>query len=219
MRDQQDRGGSVLEDLPPQRTSDLLAALASDASSPSLSIADIVERLGDRTFGTLFLLVGLCTFIPSVPGTSGVVGTVLMLISAQLALGARRPWLPGFINRLRVRRSGFAKAVAKIRPGMRGLERLCRPRLAFATTPPAEQLVGLVALCLGFIIALPIPFVGNLPPAFAMVLLALGLIERDGLIVLLGLVAGLAAIAVTSAFTLAVFEGLGRLAAETNWPQ
>ena len=50
------------------------------------------------------------------------------------------------------------------------------------TTPIAERGVGVAMLILAIIIALPIQF-GNTLPAIAIVLICLGLIEKDGLII------------------------------------
>ncbi len=84
---------------------------------------------------------------------------------------------------------------------MQRLERFCRPRLALLTEPFGKVLIGLVVLVLGLVMILPIPFLGNMPPGFAASVIAIGVIERDGLVVLIGLVVSAAAIAVASAAT------------------
>ena len=67
---------------------------------------------------------------------------------------------------------------------------------------------GLVVVALGFIMVLPIPLVGNMPPGFAASVIALGVTERDGLIVLIGLVVSVAAVAVAGAATWAAILGI-----------
>jgi hypothetical protein len=66
----------------------------------------------------------------------------------------------------------------------------------------------LVVAVLGFVMILPIPFIGNMPPGFAAAVIALGMTERDGLIVLIGLVVSMAAIAIASAATGAAILGI-----------
>ena len=71
-----------------------------------------------------------------------------------------------------------------------------------------KVLIGLVLFVLGFIMILPIPFLGNMPPGFAASVIALGVTERDGLVVLVGLIVSAAAVAVASAATWAAIVGI-----------
>ena len=66
-----------------------------------------------------------------------------------------------------------------------------------------ERLLGLVLLLLAILVALPIPF-ANQPPAVAQGLISLGLIERDGMVVLIGLLAA----AIATAIAVAVGGGI-----------
>ena len=91
---------------------------------------------------------------------------------------------------------------------MRRLERYCKPRLPIVTESVGKVLVGAVILVLGAIMILPIPLLGNMPPAFAASVIALGMTERDGLVVLIGLVVSVAAVAVASAATWAAIVGI-----------
>jgi hypothetical protein len=69
-------------------------------------------------------------------------------------------------------------------------------------------LIGLVILVLGFIMILPIPLLGNMPPGFAASVIAIGMTERDGLIVLIGTLVSALAIAIASVATVAAVEAL-----------
>jgi hypothetical protein len=69
-------------------------------------------------------------------------------------------------------------------------------------------LIGVVIFALGFIMILPIPFLGNMPPGFAASVIALGMTERDGLVVLIGTLASAIAIAVASVATTAAILGI-----------
>ena len=92
-------------------------------------------------------------------------------------------------------------------PLMKRLERYCRPRLPIVTDTVGKILIGIVILALGFIMILPIPFLGNMPPGFAASVIAIGMTERDGLVVLIGALASVIAIALASvATTAAVLE-------------
>jgi hypothetical protein len=69
-------------------------------------------------------------------------------------------------------------------------------------------LIGIVILALGLVMILPIPFVGNMPPGFAASVIAIGMTERDGLVVLIGTIASAVAIAVASVATTAAILGI-----------
>jgi hypothetical protein len=64
-------------------------------------------------------------------------------------------------------------------------EALSRPRLYFLTGRLGQGLIGLACLCLSAILVLPV-FGGNLIPAVAIGFFSLGIMQRDGLAVLLG---------------------------------
>ncbi len=72
---------------------------------------------------------------------------------------------------------------------------------------PGERIIGVIALIHAITLALPIPM-GNLPQGIALILLALALIELDGLMAIFGYLASIAALAWLSAVVL----GLGKIA-------
>jgi hypothetical protein len=76
-------------------------------------------------------------------------------------------------------------------PFLQQLENFVEPRLSLFTSAEAERGVGVILFLLSFIIALPIPF-GNMLPAIVIVLICLGLIEKDGLIIAIsGMISGI----------------------------
>ncbi len=57
----------------------------------------------------------------------------------------------------------------------------------------ARMLLAIPLLAMAFVLALPIPL-GNLPPAASLIAISLGLVARDGVLVIVGL--GLAVVAI-----------------------
>lgn len=172
----------------PATTSQRLRALA-EAAPPRIAVADLLAALGERGFGLLLLIFALPNAIPvpAPPGTSAVLAVPLALVAAQMALGLERPRLPGWLRRLSLSRALLHKAP----PYLARLERHLRPRRpAFAS----ERLLGLACLALALVLMLPVPL-GNAPVAWAVLLIALALLERDGLFAIGGLAAGAAAVA------------------------
>jgi hypothetical protein len=175
-----------------KRTSDVLEALFAGDPDGRLTIAETRGALDERAFGFLILLFALPNGVPvpGPPGLSAILGIPIFLLAAQLVLGWREPWLPQWLLRRSVRRGDFARVVARALPPLRRIEKVLRPRHAFVIDAPADRMIGLLLLLFAAVLALPIPL-GNLPPAYAIIVMAFALIERDGLAMLAGIVIGL----------------------------
>lgn len=178
---------------PPQPLSQLLIQVAGDASRERIAVQDLLDLLHDRALGALLLVFALPNVLPAPPGLSAVLGAPLLFLAAQLALG-RRPWLPRVIAARSMPRSHFAALTQRAAPWLAHAERALRPRLGALARPPLEYLIGAVCLLLALILFLPIPL-GNMLPALAICVLALGVLERDGAWVLAGLTVAVAAVA------------------------
>jgi len=177
----------------PRPLSQLLTEMAADGSRERVSIADLLLALQDRALAALLLIFALPNVIPVPPGTSALLGAPLLFLAAQLAFGMR-PWLPRVIAERSMPRAHFAALITRATPWLARAERLLRPRWSVLCRPPAEYLVGGVCLLLSLIVFLPIPL-GNMLPALAICLLALCILERDGLWVLAGLLGATAGVA------------------------
>ena len=188
------------------RLSEILASLADDTSRERGSVADIFQAMGDRAFGALILIFALPNVIPSPPGTSALTGAPLVFLSAQLMLG-QSPWLPKIIANRSIARSDFSAVVSRVSPWLARGERMLRPRLGFLIHPPAEYLTGFLCLILSIILMLPIPL-GNILPAIAICLFSFGILERDGLCVLLGMVMFAISVTVVAGVLFALVKGV-----------
>ena len=182
-----------------------LAAHADDASRERICLSDLLEALGgERAQTALILVFALPNALPAPPGTSAVLGLPLLFLTAQLTSGLP-PWLPGVIARRSVTRAHFAALLHRTAPWIARAEGLLRPRLSALTGALGRRLVGALCLVLAFVLFLPIPL-GNMPPAIAISMIALGLIARDGAWVLAGSALGVAAIAIVWGVVLAVLR-------------
>lgn len=181
-----------------------LHALAQDDSRERIAVSDLLEALGDRALAALLFVFAVPNVLPVPPGTSAVLGAPLVFLAAQLAFG-RRPWLPAVIARRTMTRTDFAALILRINPWLVRGERLLRPRFEGLAQPPMENLIGLVCLLLAIVLVLPVPL-GNMLPALAISLLALGVLERDGVWILAGLVTAVTSAIVVSGVVLAVVK-------------
>ncbi|MFG1411576.1 MAG: exopolysaccharide biosynthesis protein [Pseudomonadota bacterium] len=189
------------------RTSELLAAVLAAQEGERVAIGDLINALRNRAFGITFLLFGIPNCIPMPPGIPVICGIVLGLIGLQMAMGRQELWLPDRISRQTFSRSMLDAIVTRSRPTIEWFERWSRPRLAQFAGPTARRVVGSVVVLLGFILLLPIPFLGNLPPGFAVCIFGLGLVERDGGVILAGFFATVLGILVTAGMSWAIWQG------------
>ncbi len=178
-------------------TSELLIDAVRHATHDRMSVGDLIDSLGDRAFSIFFLLLVLPTAIPGPPGIPFVFGIPLLFVTAQLWLGEARPRLPGFIRRRQFSRVAVLNMLSRARPSLARLESVCRPRLAQLSGRRGERWVAaFFFFCTLFLVnPIPVPFC-HLPLAFALVILALGLVERDGAVILAGIAASLAGIVI-----------------------
>lgn len=184
------------------RLSAILQAIAQGQERERISIADLLHALEHRAIGALMFIFAVPNAIPVPPGVSAVLGAPLIFLAFQLMVG-RRPWLPRVITDRSLSRVDFEKVVNLAAPWLAKAERLMRPRFQFLAHPPAEYLVGFVCLLLAIILFLPIPL-GNMLPAFTICVLALGVLERDGLWIMIGLVLSVVAVAIVWGVALAL---------------
>jgi hypothetical protein len=182
----------------------VLFRLANDSSRERISVGDLLAALGDRAIGALMFFFAAPNILPVPPGVSTLLGAPLLFLSAQLMLGMR-PWLPGVVTRRSISRDDLATLVRRIVPWLAKAEKLLKPRAAVLARPPVEYVVGLVCLVLAAVLMLPIPL-GNTLPALAISLLALGVLERDGVWIGVGLLASVVAGAVVSGVVWAMIK-------------
>jgi hypothetical protein len=161
--------------------------------------------MGDRAFGPLMLFFALPNILPMPPGASGILGLPLIILATQLMLG-RKPWLPRIIARRSISRADLILMLDRAGNWLTTAEKLLKPRLTILVAPPVERVIGAHCLILAIILALPIPF-GNVPPAFAICLYCLGVLERDGAWVIAGFLAFVATITVVAGVLFALLKG------------
>lgn len=171
--------------------SELLRRFLEQHQEDEVRLRDLFDELGDRAFGPTLLLCALPEALPlPIAGVSALVAVPLMLVSGQLILGFQQPWLPDWLLDQSFKQEHCEQVISAAIAFLEKLEGFVEPRWSFLTTPEAERGIGVLLLLLSIIIALPIPF-GNMLPAIAIVLICLGLIEKDGLVIAIsGMITG-----------------------------
>lgn len=186
----------TVETLDPPANELPLSAVLSDIAEHAearISIQELMEKFGGRAIGALLFIFGLACTLPLPPGATTIFGAPLLLLAPQLIIGSRAPWLPERVKARTLATSDLRKALPKVIPILRRIEAVSRPRFVFLFGNVGERLLGLVCTALAIVLILPIPG-GNILPAMAVSALSFALIQRDGLIALIGY-----ALAITSA--------------------
>jgi hypothetical protein len=154
----------------------------------------LLGQLRERAFGLFLLVLALPCCIPFLYGVPQVVALPLLFVSAQVMIGRRLPWLPARLAARRVATGSLQSLSQRAAPWLMRIEAVSRPRLAALTHRPLDQLVGLALVVFSASILVPLPGT-NTVPGVAVVIVAMGLLQRDGLMVILGGVLGSAWIA------------------------
>lgn len=172
----------------PRKLSEELAQLQAGTTERVMTLREVIYALRGRAYLLLVLLLALPFITPiPLPGLSTPFGLAIALIALRLMLG-QRPWLPKKLQRKELPAGFFGRLFSVAARVLRFLEKFLRPRLVFLTnTALLNQLHAVLMLvaALALLLPLPIPFTNSFP-AWTILLLAAGLLESDGLAVLLG---------------------------------
>lgn len=167
------------------RTSTIIKQIiASSEEGEAISLGEFMKLLGDRAFCLAILVFSLPNSlpVPGIPGFSTITGIPITFIAFQMLVGRDTIWMPRKFAQKTFSQKSVAGMLAKALPALVWLEKFLRPRWIAVTNTYCERLLALLIIILSLIIALPIPG-GNFLPGLAMSLLALGMLERDGIFV------------------------------------
>lgn len=185
----------------PLPLSERLQQIADESGPERISLSELSRQLHSRVWGGLLVILAAINVIPLPPGTNTVLAVPLVLVSAQMALGRASPWFPSRIDRRGITKEELQQLIAKLGPVEARVERIFRPRLGQFTAPAATRAIGLTCMVLSVIAGLPILMIHN-APAIAIVLFGLALIYRDGVLVILGAIASVLAVAFDAALVI-----------------
>lgn len=171
----------------PERISEILTRLAAHGDRESITVGEIVDALSDRSFGIIIILFALPNTILPI---AWVLGTPILIFAVQMAMGKQTPWLPDFMRRQQLDRETFSKAINYVVKYLIKIETFLKPRFGFLTTDKAERFIGTWLTFLTVVLLVPIPF-GNALPSFGIAIIAAGLLEKDGLAILVGSLIGI----------------------------
>lgn len=166
----------------------------------TVTVGEVIDRVADRGFGVVLILIALPTMIPILPpGASAVVGILFSILGAQLLFGAERPWMPKWVRNYKLSQKIINGLKTKGIRWIRKVERISRERLPSMRSKLVLRLVGLIMIGIGIVLFLPLPFL-NTVPGILMLVLGIGFANRDGAFILVGAILSVAIIVVAVFF-------------------
>ena len=180
--------GDILVDL---KSGACVGGANADNAVSEAKLGDVLDRLDERAFGFLLLLLALPCCLPFVYLLPQIVALPMLAIGAQMAMGRAHPWFPKKFQARTFSISAFETVLARAEKYIGWIEKIARPRLMAITSHVGGRIIGALLLIPIASILVPLPST-NTVPGIGVAIASLGLIERDGVLVLAGLVLGLA---------------------------
>lgn len=181
--------GSAGTEGEPNSLNELLDRIEEAAKDEDdVSLDDLLDEVGRRSYGPLLLLAGLITLAPvvgDIPGVPTIVGIFVLLTGVQLVFQRDHFWLPGWLLKRTIHQEKLCKAVGWMRKPAGWLDRVMKRRLSIVISGAMAYVVAIV--CVGIALVMPlmevVPFSANLAGA-ALTAFGLALIAHDGLVAL-----------------------------------
>ena len=155
----------------------------------------------------MFFALPIAIPLPYPPGFTTIMGIPLILLSFQMLFGFKQVVLPSKVSRYAISNSVIISISNKVVPLLRLLEKYIKPRFSYAKSTYCEQFIGLISLICAIAVAIPLPLTNSIP-ALGIVVMALGLLNRDGLVILLGLAVSIIGLFVAAVAVAASLVGI-----------
>ena len=167
---------------------ELIVLLERDRPQP-LTLRDVLQETSEQGFSLAIILLIFPFLLPMPPGLTTILGTASLFLSVQMAFGRRVPWLPDKMLRFEFSQNIVDNLLSGIARATKIFERITRPRLSrFAKSDRTWRLNGLCITWLSLLLMTPVPLTNPIP-TIGILLIAISMIEMDGLLLLLGYVA------------------------------
>ncbi|NCJ08321.1 exopolysaccharide biosynthesis protein [Synechococcales cyanobacterium C] len=171
---------------PHSRFSQDIAALLEDLAHQPLTLAQILLETSERGFSLAIGLLVLPFLFPMPPGLTTILGLACLLLSVQMTLGRRSPWLPQRIAGFQFPTFLARQLLHNLKRITRLTERLIQPRLTrLARSRHIWQINGACISWLTILLMLPIPMTNPIPTV-GILIFVVATLEADGLMMCIG---------------------------------
>lgn len=166
---------------------DMLLELGDVTSGNKITLNEIVETLGSRSYGFLFIIMALLTLLPTwlIPGVPILVTIITCLIAGQMFRGEDAASVPAIVGGVSFSRKLIKKLLDAYEPHREKIEQYVHPRMPELFTPEVSRIVAGVAMFYA-ISLLPLMFVSwaVMIPSAALIVMGAGIMVRDGWLLL-----------------------------------
>ena len=175
-----------------------IRALVRSLPTTGITLSELIHRVGNDGLLLLTALLTLVFLLPvSIPGVSTVFGAAILLIALSRLFG-RELWIPARLKNRMIGTRKLRPVLRKALPWLQKIERVSRPnRIKWLVAKGPVERMNDASMILGAVLLMMpfgmIPF-SNTIPAVAVLFLAIGLLQRDGVCVLLGYISNVATI-------------------------
>ncbi|MEO0383448.1 MAG: exopolysaccharide biosynthesis protein [Pseudomonadota bacterium] len=173
---------------------DAVLVEAQASGTERLELGALATALKERAFGLMVLALALPCCLPFVYLIPQIVALPILVLTGQMVSGRHVPWLPEKLKNRDFDIAAMRTVVARGKKWFGWTEHISRPRLLALSGPRATRIVGALMMIPAASILVPLPST-NTVPGIGVTITSIGLIERDGLMILLGLLIGLAWVA------------------------
>ena len=174
------------------KVSEILQQFINSHQESEISIRSMTHYFGERAFGFLLLIFALICVVPlPIPGIHMLLSIPLFYLSIQQAIGRHEVWFPQKIMDYKIPNKAFHEMVGKTLPWIKRIEKISRPRLEFLTRGGFFCFVGMLVFYITAFLSIPLPLT-NLVPGIAIMIIALGILNRDGIAIIIGSAVGIA---------------------------
>ncbi|WP_111413526.1 exopolysaccharide biosynthesis protein [Billgrantia lactosivorans] len=165
---------------------DRFARAERDERTGKVTLGDVLNEVGRRSFAPLLLVPGIITLLPvvgDIPGVPTLMALLVLLVAVQLLFRAQHFWIPRFLLQRSISKEKLDKAIRWSRRPARFVDNLIKPRLTFLTQ--GAGIVAVALACIAIALAMPpmevVPFTAN-GAGLALTMFGLSLMSHDGLL-------------------------------------
>jgi hypothetical protein len=177
-------------------STDAIENVVKNSLEDKIPIRDVIDAMDSVGFGLVLMIFAFGIVIPTPPPFPSIISIPLVVFSFQMAIGYSSPKLPKRFLNVSLKRSVLAMLIQKSALVIRKIEHFLKPRLYFMNHPTAERIVGAFIFLFSSFILMPMPL-SNYIPGIGILVISFGLLSKDGLVTILGIVIGIIGIAVS----------------------
>ncbi|HSQ97966.1 MAG TPA: exopolysaccharide biosynthesis protein [Rickettsiales bacterium] len=177
------------QDTKLESASNILNRIYDKHIEDNIKIGVLLKSVDSGGFALLNLIFSIIIVVPTPPPIATISSLIIIFFSIQMIIGLKEVWLPKFITEKSIKRTTLALIVGKSSLYLSKLEKFTRRRLTFMNSDIAEKIIGLILFVLAVVSLTPIIFANSIP-GLAIIMISFGLLNKDGLIIILGFATG-----------------------------